>query len=263
MTKTDDNGAYAFERIDTALQYIVMINEDDARKNYIGNTANMNINGVVYNANKDYKFASKNTKIYLANSDQVISNVSNTNTAGKFQISNVPTSQDEIAQLNSNTVVSHNLNIPTQEVLFSAYITNIDPNNTDLAYTEHIDIIELKEIGSDGDTSGVDFANIYFDFDKYFLRQKSVNILDNLYNYLASHPSATVRLDGHTDWFGTEPYNVKLSENRALKAYKYLIDKGISADRILVKGMADHKPIYYLQDDNWQQNTIVVLNWNG
>jgi len=242
MTKTDDNGNFAFEKIDTSIQYIVMINEDDARKNYIGNSANMNISGVIYNANDDYKFASNNTKIYLANSDQVISNVSGTNSAGKFEITNVPTNQDEIAQLNSNTVISYNLNIPTQEVLFSAYITNIDPNNTELAYTEHIDIIELKEIGSDGDTSGVDFANIYFDFDKYFLRQKSVNILDNLYDYLASHPSVTVRLDGHTDWFGTEPYNVKLSENRALKAYKYLIDKGIAPNRLKNEWFGETSP---------------------
>lgn len=248
ITETDDNGEYAFEQIDITKNYIVMINEDDVKRNYVDNNSSnseIKASGVVYTAKDKYKFASKNTTIYLANTNKVISNKIMTNSGGKFEISNNPENKDSIAILNDNTVISYNMNVPTEEVLFSAYIVNIDPNNTELAYTEHIDIIELKDIDPN-DTSGVngsnEFANIYFDFDKYFLRTKSKNILDNLYDYLESHPSATVRLDGHTDWFGTEPYNVTLSENRTLKAYKYLIDKGIAPDRLINEWFGETKP---------------------
>lgn len=250
ITETDDNGEFAFEQIDITKNYIVMINEDDAKRNYFGdNTSNTNaeikVNGAVYTAKDKYKFASKNTTVYLANTNKVISNKVVTNSGGKFELSNTPEDGDAIALLNDNTVIKYNMNVPTEEVLFSAYIVNLDPNNTELSYTEHIDIIELKDIDPD-DTSGVngsnEFANIYFDFDKYFLREKSKNILDNLYDYLAAHPSATVRLDGHTDWFGTEPYNVTLSENRTLKAYKYLIDKGIAPDRLINEWFGETKP---------------------
>jgi outer membrane protein OmpA-like peptidoglycan-associated protein len=51
-----------------------------------------------------------------------------------------------------------------------------------------------------------------------------------------------VRLDGHTDWFGTDEYNMVLSENRALSAYKYLIDKGISQDRIVNRWFGESMP---------------------
>jgi outer membrane protein OmpA-like peptidoglycan-associated protein/tetratricopeptide (TPR) repeat protein len=245
ITKTDDNGEYAFEQIDISKKYIVMINEDDAKIGYYGDNssnqnASINLVGTVFKYKNKYKFASENTSVYLSNTNKLIVNKSETNSAGTFTVNNTPDDTKEITTLNKNTVISYNMDIPTKEVSFSVYINKIDPNNTDLAYTEFIDIIELKDfVASD---NGPDFANIYFDFDKYFLRQKSVNILDNLYSFLADNPNSTVRLDGHTDWFGTEPYNVVLSENRSLKAYKYLIDKGIAPNRLINEWFGETSP---------------------
>ena len=92
------------------------------------------------------------------------------------------------------------------------------------------------------DFASSDFENIYFDFDKYFLRAKSKNILENIYNYLNDHPNATLRLDGHTDWIGTEEYNTTLSQVRTLVAYKYLIEKGIAPDRLDNAWFGESKP---------------------
>ena len=97
-------------------------------------------------------------------------------------------------------------------------------------------VVENPDFGSP------EFANLYFDFDKYFLRNKSENILENLYQYLKDHPNATVRLDGHADWIGTEEYNNTLSQVRTLVAYKYLIDKGISPDRLDNAWFGESKP---------------------
>ncbi|MDX1349461.1 MAG: OmpA family protein, partial [Putridiphycobacter sp.] len=92
------------------------------------------------------------------------------------------------------------------------------------------------------DYASADFDNIYFDFDKYFLRDKSKNILENVYNYLRDHPNATLRLDGHTDWIGTEEYNTTLSQIRTLVAYKYLIERGIAPDRLDNAWFGESKP---------------------
>ena len=264
ITETDDNGEFAFEQIDITKNYILMVNEDDAKRNYYGDNsensdAEISINGALFTAKDKYKFASTNTTVYFANTNKIISNKTSTNTGGKFNLSNIPEDKEAIKVFNDNTVISYNMNIPTEEVLFSAYIVNLNPNNTELSYTEHIDIIELKDIDPT-DTNGVngsnEFANIYFDFDKFFLRTKSKNILDNLYDYLSANPNATVRLDGHTDWFGTDPYNLDLSENRTLKAYKYLIVKGISPERLINEWFGESKPAVANTNPDGSDNTV-------
>jgi outer membrane protein OmpA-like peptidoglycan-associated protein len=244
ITETDDNGEFAFEHIDVKSNYSFMINEDDAKRNYYGdnttnNNANIKIEGTIEKVinNKSATFA--NTNIYLANTNRIVTNKTTTSATGTFNMSNESVNESELTTLNENTNFTYNFNIPTEEVLFSAYIVNIDPNNTDLNYTEVIDIIELKNVDP---VESPEFANIYFDFDKYFLRVKSKNILDNLFNYMNENPSVSIRLDGHTDWFGTDAYNVKLSENRALSAHKFLIDKGISPDRINNEWFGESKP---------------------
>jgi outer membrane protein OmpA-like peptidoglycan-associated protein len=87
-----------------------------------------------------------------------------------------------------------------------------------------------------------EFANILFDFDKFFLRQKSEDILESLYQFMKENPSVQVKLDGHTDWIGTDEYNEVLSRKRALSAHKYLIDRGIAPERITNAWFGESKP---------------------
>ena len=245
ITRTDDNGKFAFEQIDITQSYKMIVNEDEAKRNYYGdnsvnNESILTIEGTIESIKNNDVSQLNDMPILFANSDNTISNTSNTSNTGSFKMSNISENKEEIAVLNGNTIISYNLNIPTKEVLFSAYLTRIDKENTDLTYTEYIDIIELQNI----DTEELpEFANIYFDFDKYFLRKKSENILDNIFTYLNDNPTSTIRLDGHTDWIGTEKYNEKLSENRTLKAHKFLIDKGIAPERILNEWFGETTPV--------------------
>jgi outer membrane protein OmpA-like peptidoglycan-associated protein len=175
-------------------------------------------------------------KIYIADSKRTISNTVESAPSGKFKFSNVAADPTVISTLNDNTTVSYNLDVSDVEITYSAFITHIDPNNTELNYTEYIDIIELKELTTDPtDPAGEglqEFANILFDFDKFFLRDKSKDVLESIYKFMNSNPTVTIRLEGHTDWFGSEPYNVGLSKRRSLSAHKYLIRKGINPNRI-------------------------------
>lgn len=244
LTKTDDNGSFTFEHIDISQSYKILINEDEAKRNYYGDNSVNNESIITIKGNiksiKNTEISSiTNLPVLFTNSDYIISNTKKTNSDGIFKMTNAPYNIVEIAELNGNTIISYNLNIPTKEVLFSAYLTSIDPNNTELTYGEYIDIIELKDV----DVKKMpEFVNIYFDFDKYFLRNKGKSILDNLYDYLNDNQTATIRLDGHTDYIGTEKYNDKLSEERTLKAYKYLIDKGIAPERLVNEWFGETKP---------------------
>ena len=84
--------------------------------------------------------------------------------------------------------------------------------------------------------------NIYFDFDKYNLKHKSVEELDRLVKIMKEHPSLVIELGGHTDRRGSEQYNQSLSEKRAKVAKQYLVDHGVDASRIKTKGYGESKP---------------------
>lgn len=251
MTQTDEFGNFAFEKLDTKQEYILVINEDDAKVSQLGDNlmsgAEISIEGKVQFFEDKMNMANEGMKIYVANSSRNIVNAITSGPGGKFNMSNVSEDQNAIANLNSSTTMSYNLDVSDVEITYSAYITHIDPNNTELAYTEYIDIIELREMTNDPDGgqsgSGLqDFANLLFDFDKHFLRDKSKNILESVYGFMKDNPTVTIRLEGHTDWFGSEPYNVGLSKNRSLSAHKYLIDKGINPNRIQNAWFGELKP---------------------
>lgn len=238
MTQTDEFGNFAFEKIDLQGNYTIVINEDDAKVSQHGSSLGnkeINIEGEVYTFMGKGNTKRANTKIYIANTNREVKNASVSDMKGEFQMTNVPEDENAIANLNSGTKMSYNLDMSDVEITYSAFITYIDPDNTELTYTEYIDIIELKELPSDtigGGATGSDFANILFDFDKYFLRQKSKNVLESVYQFMKDNPTVTIRLEGHADWFGTEPYNMGLSKRRSLSAHKYLINQGISPNRI-------------------------------
>jgi len=84
--------------------------------------------------------------------------------------------------------------------------------------------------------------NIYFGFDKSDLRHKSVEELDKLVKILKDNPGLRIQLAGHTDRRGSDSYNLILSRKRAEVAKKYLIEHGISADRIETKGYGESDP---------------------
>jgi OOP family OmpA-OmpF porin len=47
---------------------------------------------------------------------------------------------------------------------------------------------------------------------------------------------------GHTDSDGTLDYNMNLSNKRSVQTRKYLISKGIDANRIVIKNYGEEKP---------------------
>ena len=249
MTETDENGNFTFEKISPQEDYIILINEDDARLSQSGGNVSSNsevsVEGKLYTFRNNEKVPNFDREIFMGNSDRVISNALITDPEGRFKISNIATDQATVDQLNTvSNKVSYNLDVSDLEVTYSAYITRIDPNNTELTYTEYIDIIELKEL-SNGTNSGdglQEFANILFDFDKFFLRDKSKDVLESIYGFMKSNPTVTIRLEGHTDWFGSEPYNVGLSKERSLSAQKYLINKGINPNRLQNAWFGELKP---------------------
>ncbi len=74
--------------------------------------------------------------------------------------------------------------------------------------------------------------NIFFDFDKSILKNESFPELKRIVTLMKEKPTMQVEISGHTDPTGPESYNLGLSERRAKAVSKYLVEQGVSSDRI-------------------------------
>lgn len=88
-----------------------------------------------------------------------------------------------------------------------------------------------------GDMSGFDPENIkpedivctiYFAFDSYSVEPAERAKAKQAADFFASNPNFKIVLVGHTDWFGTEEYNMLLSDKRCKSVQDYM--SGVGAD---------------------------------
>jgi outer membrane protein OmpA-like peptidoglycan-associated protein len=84
--------------------------------------------------------------------------------------------------------------------------------------------------------------NIFFDYNKYELKEKSMAELDELVRFMQENAEVRGEISGHTDNIGTSEANLTLSLNRAKSVYEYLIKAGIEAKRLTFKGYGATKP---------------------
>lgn len=82
--------------------------------------------------------------------------------------------------------------------------------------------------------------NIYYDLNKWDIREDAKPSLDELVRLLKQNP-ISVELGSHTDCRASTAYNNILSQKRAESAVKYLVSKGISPDRLTAKGYGETK----------------------
>ncbi len=84
--------------------------------------------------------------------------------------------------------------------------------------------------------------NIYYDFDKWDIREDARPTLDVLAENLRLNPDIRIELASHTDCRGSDSYNQTLSQRRAQSAVDYLITKGIDGLRLAAKGYGESAP---------------------
>ena len=92
----------------------------------------------------------------------------------------------------------------------------------DLSLNPVQDIIILAELNT-----------IYFDFEKYNIRDDASLELDKIVNMMQNdYPEMVIKIEAHTDSRGSTEFNDWLSQARAISTYDYLISKGIDNSRI-------------------------------
>lgn len=86
-------------------------------------------------------------------------------------------------------------------------------------------------------------ADVSFDVGRYAIKPNMRPVLDRLAATLNQHPVTTVTIIGHTDSTGSDAVNDPLSVNRAASTRDYLVQRGVSAQRIAVDGRGSRQPV--------------------
>ncbi|MFM9988934.1 OmpA family protein [Flavobacterium sp.] len=185
----------------------------------------------------------------------------------KHELAGVVTNSDTSEILTNAKVTIYNENFkPIQEVLSGEkgnYNFPVEPGKKYYVRAEKDDY-ETKEIpvlipNTSGKTNlpiatnrkvrqirvGSDLAKtfeiktIYFDLDKYNIRQDAAYELEKILDVMQQYPMMKIDVRSHTDSRQSTNYNEKLSDNRAKATVAWLIEKGINTNRLTGKGYGE------------------------
>jgi outer membrane protein OmpA-like peptidoglycan-associated protein len=87
------------------------------------------------------------------------------------------------------------------------------------------------------------FPNINFDLGKTYIKAKYRTLLNKVVQAMKANPEYQLIIKGHCDIVGTEERNKEVSLGRAENVAKYLIEKGVEADRLTTQSFSYDKPI--------------------
>lgn len=118
---------------------------------------------------------------------------------------------------------------------FSTKDLGLDPENPVQTYEIEIVLDKIflnKEIV---------LENIYYDFDKWDIREDAQPTLNELAGNLKLNPNINIQMASHTDCRGSTRYNEELSQKRAQSAVNYLISQGVDPGRLTAKGFGENQ----------------------
>ena len=167
--------------------------------------------------------------------------------AASIELINLRTNEIE-SLVSSDSISGHYLMVLTQGAEYALYVNKRGYlfRSLNFNYSERKDyepiVLDIDlEKASEGTTAILE--NIFFDLDKYDLKDKSVTELQKIVRFLKENPGLKVEVSGHTDNSGAETYNLQLSERRAQAVYNYLVANGIASERLRLRGYGAGKPI--------------------
>lgn len=84
--------------------------------------------------------------------------------------------------------------------------------------------------------------DVNFKFDSYRLLVQARENLRQKAKWLLAHPEVSVVIEGHCDERGIDAYNLALGDQRANRVKEYLIDLGISPERLATISYGEERP---------------------
>lgn len=96
---------------------------------------------------------------------------------------------------------------------------------------------------------GAALKDVYYQFDSVDLDPEAQIILKKNADWLKANPKARVEVEGHCDDIGSAEYNLALGAKRAQVAKDFLIDQGITTDRLVTISYGKEAPACFEQSE--------------
>ena len=104
---------------------------------------------------------------------------------------------------------------------------------------------------------------VFFNYDSSELDTDAQELLQDQVAWLKQYSDVSVIIEGHCDERGTREYNLALGEKRAQSVKNYIINLGISADRVSTISYGKERPAVVGSNDGaWAQNrrSVTIVN---
>jgi peptidoglycan-associated lipoprotein len=102
---------------------------------------------------------------------------------------------------------------------------------------------QLDEIRAEQAASAAaGLRDVFFGYDSWTISDDQRQSLNRDAEWMKSNPGAMVKVEGHCDERGTTAYNLVLGEKRAKAVRNYLVELGISANRLSVVSYGKERP---------------------
>jgi peptidoglycan-associated lipoprotein len=96
---------------------------------------------------------------------------------------------------------------------------------------------------------GASLKDIYYQFDSTDLIAEAQDILKKNAEWMKANPKSRVEVEGHCDDIGSAEYNLALGAKRAQVAKDFLINQGISPDRLVTISYGKEAPACFEQTE--------------
>jgi peptidoglycan-associated lipoprotein len=84
--------------------------------------------------------------------------------------------------------------------------------------------------------------DVFFGYDSWVISEDGRQSLARDAEWMKSNPGVLLKVEGHCDERGTSAYNLVLGEKRAKAARNYLVELGVSANRLSVVSYGKERP---------------------
>jgi OOP family OmpA-OmpF porin len=226
-------------------QYSMVISADGARGYYSHEEVGNNEHSKIYEFHVPEEYRVK----YRSNAVKGIVRDRVTKQPLKAQIELYELAKNELVSfVSSDSLTGHYLIVLTQGADYGLYVNSPGYlfKSLNFNYEAGTDLEPLViDVDLDKASTGatVVLNNIFFDIDKFDLREKSLTELDKISRFLKENPKIRVEISGHTDDQGADAYNQQLSQKRAKAVGDYLVTKGIQASRLKEIGYGSKRPL--------------------
>ena len=140
--------------------------------------------------------------------------------------------------------------------------TSSDVSSSGETETESTESVSI-EPGSQEDLIVNVGDRVFFNYDSAELDTDAQELLQDQVAWLKQYSNVSVIIEGHCDERGTREYNLALGEKRAQSVKNYLINLGISADRVSTISYGKERPAVVGSNDGaWAQNrrSVTIVN---